>query len=244
MISLLESQEEIRSARATLRSEGLDFAQHGRLRLWDILYRVRYRVPMPKPDLIKSWDVMNAWQIVEREIPDRRAGILDMGCYNSEILYALHARGYRNLHGCDLNPMCRRMAFWHAVRYRQADITSTPYPDAKFAAVTCLSVIEHGVPIDALVKELKRLLQPDGIFIFTTDYDATGGGEAAVTEPRPFGLEWQIHTKQTLLDLFSRFERAGFTLLDQDARLPTHHQRPITWNGKEYTFALAALRAP
>ena len=120
MISLLDSQEEIKSARAMLRSEGLNFAQHGRLRLWDILYRVRYRVPMPKPDPIKSWDVMNTLQIVEREIPDRPAGILDMGCYNSEILYALHRRGYRNLHGCDLNPMCRRMAFWHAVRYRQA----------------------------------------------------------------------------------------------------------------------------
>ena len=81
---------------------------------------------------MKSWDVANALRVIEAAAPGRSTPVLDMGCYNSEVVYALHALGYRNVHGCDLNPLSRWLPYWHAVRYTPADLTATPYPDATF----------------------------------------------------------------------------------------------------------------
>jgi 2-polyprenyl-3-methyl-5-hydroxy-6-metoxy-1,4-benzoquinol methylase len=50
------------------------------------------------------------------------------------------------------------------------DITHTEYDAATFDAITCLSVIEHGVDLDAYFREMSRILKPGGILITSTDY--------------------------------------------------------------------------
>lgn len=244
MILTLQSQEEIRRCRDRLLARGLDFTQTGRLGIWPTLYRLRYRTRPPAVDIMKSWDVANAVQIIEQTITDPRSPILDMGCFNSEILYALHAIGYQRLYGCDLNPLCRWMPFWHRIRYCSTDLTCTSYADRSFAAVTCISVIEHGVSSERLLQEVTRLLRPNGVFIFTTDYDATPQRherESAVCE---FGLTWKIFTPEGLSRLIASFINIGFSLMDPEQLQETHSACPISWHGQEYTFALVALRAP
>jgi len=243
MLRTLRSREELLKCREQLRMRGVDFTDQRRLRIWRLAFCLRYRHGMPVPDVQKSWDVWNALALIEDAKVDRLAPVLDMGCYNSEILYVLHTLGYRELHGCDLNPLCRRLPFWHRIQYRAADITCTPYASRSFAAITCLSVIEHGVPAEGLAQEVARLLRPGGIFVLTTDFDPTGERHVIPRDLKPFGLDWQIYSLDGLVSVLTRFERAGLTLLDPDQTALKQPERPVSWSEHTYTFALAALQA-
>jgi SAM-dependent methyltransferase len=167
-----------------------------------------------------------------------------MGCFNSEILYGLDALGYRALAGCDLNPMCRWMPRWDRIKYRVVDLTKTPYSDASFGAITCLSVIEHGVPLGSFVQEVARLLRPGGVFVFTTDYDATRHEHAIDDSFRLFGQSWRIFTPEALTELIGAFEDLGLELLDPGRIDRRHAECPIDWNGQSYTFVMVGLRKP
>jgi SAM-dependent methyltransferase len=244
MIRTLQSKDEIAAARARLRERGLDFTAPGARRLWDIMYSIRYRTEAPPTDLFKGWDVANALEVAERFLPQPNMPVLDLGCYNSEILWVLNQRGFAPLYGCDLSALCRWMPYWNKIRYDVADLTHTSYPDHSYALITCLSVIEHGVPADALVSEVTRLLKPGGIFVFTTDYDATGGPHMVAPESRPFGLDWKIYSRPELWELIGKFQRAGLSLLEPDNVTDQHEACPINWEGQSYTFVIVALCAP
>jgi SAM-dependent methyltransferase len=244
MMLTLKSKDDLHVAREQLRRRGLDFTDPKRLGLWKWPYQIRFRARLPRADFMKSWDVANAVRLIERHVPDPRAPILDMGCYNSEILYVLHGLGYRKLYGCDLNPLCRWMPYFTSISYQYADLTRTPYPDRSFAAMTCISVVEHGVPLESFVTEVARLIRPGGLFLFTTDYDASGLPHEIDPEFRVFGQSWTIFTPETLHDLISRFFARGFSYLEPDTRDGGHDERPVHWNGQDYTFVMVALRAP
>jgi SAM-dependent methyltransferase len=244
MMLTMKTDEDLKDSREQLRAKGLDFTDPRRLGLWRLPYRLRFRMDLPKADFVKSWDVANAVRLIEQHVGDRNAPILDMGCFNSEILYALHNLGYRDVHGCDLNPLCRWMPYWHKIDYREADITKTPYEPGSFAAITCMSVVEHGVPLDPLADEVARLLRPGGLFVFTTDYDATGGSHEIDPQFRVFGQSWTIFSPETLRSLVDRFTSRGFTYLDPASMDDRHSDRPVHWQGQDYTFVMVALRAP
>ena len=246
MIQTIQSWQEIQECREQLKQRDLDFTNPLKTRFWRLLFdlRFRYQLFAPQPDITKSWDVAKATDLIESVIYEKQAPILDMGCFNSEILYVLHAMGYKSLHGCDLNPICRWMPFWHRIHYRVADLTQTPYSDKHFAAITCLSVIEHGVPLDKLVKEIQRILRPGGLFIFTTDYDATGKEHIIPPDFRMFGQTWTIFNPTTLHELIQEFTNVGFRLLKPDQVKDTHRECPIFWHGQSYTFVMVAMQAP
>jgi len=240
----MQSATDLKASRDELRARGLDFTDQARTRVWRWLYTARFRRLAPVPQLEKSWDVANAVRLIEHHVPDRVSPVLDMGCFNSEVLYALHGLGYRVLHGCDLNPLCRWMPFWTRIQYTVADLTATPYPDRSFAALTCLSVVEHGVAVDRFAAEARRLLLPNGLLVLTTDFDGTGGAHHIPAEFRVFGQPWRLYDPAALRELIGRFEAVGFSLLDPASIGAAHTDRPINWYGQDYTFALVALRGP
>src|SRR5436190_22928536 len=106
MLLTLSSRDELSQSRDRLRKKGLDFTPRRRLWAWQVPYLLRFAKRLPAPDFVKSWDVDHALDLIARLVPDRDAPILDMGCFNSEILYVLHGSGYRQLYGCDLDPGC------------------------------------------------------------------------------------------------------------------------------------------
>ncbi|MCA1686835.1 MAG: hypothetical protein LC745_12875, partial [Planctomycetia bacterium] len=108
--------------------------------------------------------------------------------------------------------------------------------------LTCLSVIEHGVPVDGLISEADRLLRPGGLFLLTTDFDATGAPHEIDPRFKVFGQPWRIFDPDSLDEVIDRFRRRGFELLDPSRVDRTHTERPVYWNDQEYTFALVALR--
>ncbi|MGH9899761.1 MAG: class I SAM-dependent methyltransferase [Pyrinomonadaceae bacterium] len=243
LIKAVKSKAELIKYRQLLRERNLDFSLPKLTRPWRWYYSLRYLTRPLAIDFNKGFDVYNTIGLISEYAPDKNSPILDLGCFGSEILYALHALGYRNLHGCDLNPRCRRMPFWTSIDYRVADLTRTPYRDSFFSVLTCLSVIEHGVRLTDFIAETKRLLRPGGLLIMTTDYDGTGVKHEIAPEFRMFGRSWTIYDHEKLFELVDEFKSAGFTLLKEDQIDTMHTQRPVRWNGEDYTYVMVALKA-
>jgi len=187
----------------------------------------------------KNWDHLAAVSIILGNTT-ATARILDAGGeIYSNVLPALFLYGYRNLHGINLSfsaPTRRG-----PIRYIPGDLTRTPYRDGFFDAITCLSVIEHGVPLDRYFREMFRLLKPKGLLITSTDYYPTlieTRGQSA------HGMPIRIFSKPEIQAALEVAQSAGFELtgeIDLECE-----EKPIRWEpfGLEYTFLLFTLRKP
>ncbi|GAC1385651.1 MAG: hypothetical protein NVSMB33_14870 [Ktedonobacteraceae bacterium] len=122
----------------------------------------------PSNNLPKNWDSLIALDCILRKT-NSEAEILDAGAeVYSVILPWLYLYGYRNLQG--INPVFKKPLRRGPINYEYGDITQTRFANNTFDAVTCLSVIEHGVDLHSYFQEVSRILKPDGILITSTDY--------------------------------------------------------------------------
>lgn len=194
------------------------------------------RLP-PHPDGPKNWDALGALDAILRELPTSGA-VLDAGAAAySPLLFWLYLYGYRDLHG--LNLIFDRPFTFGPIRYLPGDIEHTPYPEARFDAVTCLSVIEHGVDEDGFFEEVSRILKPGGLLLLSCDYfaepTATYGLSAYGGPVRVFDRE-QIH------ELMKKAARHGL-ICTSDVELECS-ERVISWKRLDlaFTFLLLAFR--
>lgn len=195
----------------------------------------------------KNWDLYHLYELAA-SLP-RESRILDMGCGGGYTLRFLAGLGFENLWGLDLritfldrlkqlrhmrqNKMRRPL-----YRLRRGDITRTFYKDSSFDLLTCVSVIEHGVDMEALVQESARLLKPGGWLYLTTDYWET---EVADRENfAAFGLPWHIFSRGDIERLLEKARTAG--LSEEEVSIPACSERCIVWNRQEYTFLALGLR--
>lgn len=185
----------------------------------------------PHNDLPKNWDALGAVSTILHELsPDVR--VLDAGAaWYSPILPWLRLHGVRQLVGINLE--FHRVIRHGSVRYEPGDITATRFEDGSFDAITCMSVIEHGVDLEQFAAESARLLRTGGLLIVSTDYDQqpqdTTGKTAYGTSVRIFGPE----DIRTFVKMAAGF---GLKLLGELAL--EHDERPVYWQrmGLEYTF--------
>ena len=183
----------------------------------------------------KSWDVLQTLNFLASNV-GKSEPVLDIGCYASEIILALHKSGFANLTGADLDSGVRRMPFQHAIRYVVTDFMHTPFPNASFRAITSISVIEHGFDGVALLREVSRLLMPHGFFTASFDYWPDKIDTDGI---RFFGLDWKIFSKEDVKSFINQAASHGLT--------PAGHVRyegtdaPIECAGKKYTFAWLAF---
>lgn len=187
-------------------------------------------------ELNKSWDVLQTLRFLEGNI-QKTEPILDIGCYASEILVALHRMGYSNLTGADLNPLVRDMPFQRSIRYVITDFMHTKFADASFRAITSISVIEHGFNGDALLNEVSRLLQTGGFFIASFDYWPQKIDTSGI---QFFGLDWQIFSKPEVDRFIAAAAERGLVPAGQFRDEAA--DAPIECAGKKYTFAWLALK--
>ncbi len=198
----------------------------------------RLHVPLHRgPE--KNWDHLAAVTTILANTK-KSARILDAGAeIYSNVLPALFLYGYRELYGINLgftDPTRRG-----PIRYLPGDLTRTPFPDENFDAITCLSVIEHGVPLPDYFREMYRLLKPNGLLITSTDYYPTPidtRGKVAHGTPIRIFSKPEI---QAALELARSvgFQNTGDVDLECD-------EKPIRWEpfGLEYSFVLFTLRKP
>lgn len=187
-------------------------------------------------DTPKNWDSLAAlYCILERT--QRSAKILDAGAeLYSVILPWLYVYGYQSLTGINLT-------FDHPIHmgpitYEPGDITSTRFKAATFDAVTCMSVVEHGVDLRIYFKEMARVLKPGGVLITSTDYfdEAIDTGERET-----YGAPVHIYSKREIEESlavaveYNLYPTGGIDLECRD--------KPVEWHRMDlnYTFLIFAL---
>ena len=234
---MLRSLEEIEAAARALDAAGWSWPRRGRVvtRAWRAAADLRVGTYPLARDRTKSWDV---WHAVAHlaATTDRSGAVFDIGAWQSEVLWALHRAGFRRLAGCDTDPRVRRMPGVAHITYQQADFFEAALERSSLAAVTCLSVIEHGMDPDAFLARAASLLEPGGRILLTTDYwpepiDTTG--------LEAFGRPWRICSRAEAERWLAVARSLGLRpdgAVELDAE-----SAPISWNGRSYTFLRLAL---
>jgi SAM-dependent methyltransferase len=232
-VEILDSRARIDQARQELRCRGLSFTSSW----WQHLSRkLGISRQICVGDHLKSWDVLKTAGFIEKNVL-KSDPILDIGAFASELLYVLHHLHYSNLTGVDLNPDIKRMAYSDLVRYEVSDFMDTPFEAGSFAAITAMSVIEHGFNGELLLSEASRLLRPRGYFIASFDYWPEKVDTSGISI---FGMEWKIFSEQevqTFLD-----EAANYDLYPRGEINLQGQQRPIRSADRDYTFAWLVLQ--
>lgn len=85
------------------------------------------------------------------------------------------------------------------LRFINGDIRSIPLPDDSFDVITCFETIEHIEEHNQAIKELKRVLKPNGILLISTP-DSESGHHLASRGRNPYHpLELNIQEFSSLL---------------------------------------------
>ena len=239
--AVLQSQEEMDSARTRLEERGLLARPGTPERAFDRVKQA-LRIPNPeaerRPDPRKSWDVLRSVEAIESSLSVDEP-VLDVGTYASAIPPALTKLGYRRVSGIDFDKRVLDMEHDLPVDYAVGDLTRTEWPDAEFAAITAISVIEHGVVQDALFAEVSRLLRPGGTFLFSTDY---WPDKIDTSDTKLFGLPWTIFSANEMEAFVHRAAEYGLApVSDPSPALTRVGERTIDFAGRHYTFLHGAL---
>jgi 2-polyprenyl-6-hydroxyphenyl methylase/3-demethylubiquinone-9 3-methyltransferase len=85
-----------------------------------------------------------------------------------------YARHGARVTGVDPSSVSLAVARSHAresrlsIRYEQGRGEAIPLPDASFDLVSCCDVLEHVDDLDAVIRQIARVLRPGGLFFFNT----------------------------------------------------------------------------
>jgi SAM-dependent methyltransferase len=112
-------------------------------------------------------------------------------------------------------------------------------PTDSFNAVTCLSVIEHGVDLAAYFREMSRIVKPGGLLITSTDYYDT---PIDTKNQVAYGVPIHIFTKDEILNAMDLARGERFSLvapLDLRCQDKVVHWKPYDL---AYTFVVFSLR--
>jgi len=120
--------------------------------------------------------IMNCQQVYEHFLMgylDERTIWLDLGCGHTLLHQGGEDKSSELVHktklvvgvDLDLNALFMNRILQHRVG---GDLESLPFRDGSFSLVTCNMVIEHAVNPECLVKEIERILRPEGVAIIHT----------------------------------------------------------------------------
>jgi len=232
-LEVLQSEQQIRQGRRILRRRGLSFMPPA-WRTW--LSRYRPTPGIRVGDDLKSWDVLKTAEFIEQHVA-KDDPVLDIGAYASEIAPILARMGYRKVSALDLNPDLPKMPLADRIDYRIGNFLQAPYANGNFAAVTAISVIEHGFDGEKLSAEMSRLLKPGGFFVASFDYwpekIATNGQDI-------FGMSWTIFSRP---DVENFIATAGMKGLQPVGAMNFGATgKPISCFDRDYTFAWMVLQ--
>ena len=188
-------------------------------------------------DLPKNWDSLAALDLI-LGCTTTNARVLDAGsALYSVILPWLFLYGYKRLIG--INLLFKSRLKRGPITYEFGDITRTDFGPGTFYAITCLSVVEHGVDLDLYFREMARILKPNGVLFTSTDYyefPIHTAGKVA------FGVPIHIFTREEVVDALQLARR--YSLEPTTPPDLSCIDKPIYWKEFDlrYTFLNLTLR--
>ena len=157
--------------------------------------RTPYWLPWPRPPAKRNdlaiydadwWDGEIRWvRTLKNLVPARLAffdkyvsdwrskSVLDLGSGGGFMAEALAARG-SCVTGIDPSSAAILAAQRHAegaglpIDYHVGSGELLPFADGSFEIVVCVDVLEHVADLDRVIAEVRRVLRPDGLFLFDT----------------------------------------------------------------------------
>ena len=124
-------------------------------------------MPMPKLERANAGLHPHVIQKVLSRVPNRHARIVDLGCGSGAMLARLLAHGYQDLHGIDIALPADPAP---GISFTEADLDAPmlPFQAGSLDLVLCVEFIEHVENPGALLREVARVLHPDGRLLLTT----------------------------------------------------------------------------
>ena len=142
--------------------------------------------------------------------------LLDVGCATGVFLRGMQRTpGNWELHGVEISEHAARIARRHSgLHVHLGTLEEAAFPDAYFDAVTMWDVLEHLHNPAASLREIERILKPDGVIVIRVPNAASWGA-------RLFGPYWAGLDAPRHLYLFSPrtlsrlLQRTGFRVVHQ-----------------------------
>lgn len=152
--------------------------------------------PLPKPDMVGEAQVghlhmppdhmadlyesknplvkfvhLNRLNSIAAQIPDGKEQlVLDAGCGEGHLLERLHRLNpHSHYYGVDVTPVALQRAQERCpgATFKRANLSSTEFSSEFFDGVICTEVLEHVYEYESVIRELKRILKPEGYLILT-----------------------------------------------------------------------------
>jgi len=123
--------------------------------------------------------------------------VLDIACGNGSILRYLKSQGYQQLHGLEISYYAINRLKAEGIQMYYAKLPNIPLGDETFDVVIASQVLEHIIRRRHFLKEIRRILKPDGrAFIFVPD-DCLGP-----IDEKEHVIKYNRHTLKHLLSRY------------------------------------------
>ncbi|MCP5150118.1 MAG: class I SAM-dependent methyltransferase [Ectothiorhodospiraceae bacterium] len=110
-----------------------------------------------------------------RELAPRDATVLDVGCGTGLVGRALRRAGFDDLVGIDFSvdslAIAERRGAYRALRRVDLSALPTTLPSAEYGALTCIGVLSYLPDVEAVCRELCRVVAPGAPLVLTQRAD-------------------------------------------------------------------------
>jgi 2-polyprenyl-3-methyl-5-hydroxy-6-metoxy-1,4-benzoquinol methylase len=148
---------------------------------------------------LRRWAISAVEDAAERNVtnierlidPGDASILLDLGCDDGSLTVRLAARaGATEIHGVEIVDERARIAAERGIQISPNDLNEPlAYADGTFDLVCTNQVIEHLVETELFVREIKRVLKPEGYAVVPTENLASWHNIASLFEGwQPFSL--------------------------------------------------------
>jgi SAM-dependent methyltransferase len=127
-----------------------------------------YRHNEAYAEFLANWDANFYGKYADTLRPAKPgARVLDVGCGTGQVVGRLTEAGYE-VHGVDVSEPNIARARKFSDRCQMYDGKHLPFPDAYFASVGALNVLEHVEEPEAFLRELVRVAEPEGRIVVSS----------------------------------------------------------------------------